>query len=62
MFDLVPKTIGATGPQKQLPIQHLANVRMCLGLAVLTVQLAMIANSIWGLPLHDISHVTAVFT
>jgi len=62
VFDLVAKVIGATANHKQLPIQQLANVRTCLTLATLTVQVAMIANNIWGLPLHDISHMMAVFT
>lgn len=62
VFDLVAKVIGATDNHKQLPIQQLANVRTCLTLATLTVQVAMIANNIWGLPLHDISHMMAVFT
>jgi hypothetical protein len=62
VFDLIAKTVGATDNHKQLPIQHLANVRTCLTLATLTVQLAMIANSIWGLPLHNISAMMAAFT
>jgi hypothetical protein len=33
-----------------------------LALAVLMLQIAMIANSIWGLPLHEISHILTVFT
>ncbi len=62
VFDLIAKVIGTNGLQKPLPIQHLANVRTCLVLAVLTLQIAMIVNSIWGLPLHDISHILTVFT
>lgn len=62
MFDLIAKLIGADGLHKPLPIQHLPNVRTGLALGVLTVQLTMIANSLWGLPLHDISHLMSVFT
>lgn len=62
MFDLVAQTAGTSGPQKQLPIQHLANVRSCLALATLTIQVAMIANSIWGLPLRNISTLASAFT
>jgi hypothetical protein len=62
MFDLVAKVLGTTARQKQLPIQKLANVRTGLALATLTIQLAMIANSIWGLPLRNISVMAAVFT
>ncbi len=60
LFDLVAKVIGATDNQKQLPLQRLANVRTCLALATFTVQVAMIANSIWGRPLRSISHICEV--
>jgi hypothetical protein len=62
VFDLVAKLIGATDNHKQLPLQGLANVRTCLALATLTLQVAMIANSIWGLPLRNISSMTTAFT
>ena len=62
LFDLVAQALGATGLQKQLPMQHLDNVRTCLLLATLTVQVAMVANSIWGLPLRNISTLATAFT
>ena len=62
MFDLVAKVLGTTANHKPLPIQTLTNVRTCLALATLTIQLAMIANSIWGLPLRNISAMAAAFT
>ena len=62
LFDLIAKVVGTTDNHKQLPVQHLSNVRTCLSVAVLTIQIAMIANNIWGLPAHDISHMMAVFT
>jgi hypothetical protein len=62
LFDLISKVLGTTDNHKQVPIKGLANVRTCLTLGVLTVQIAMVADSIWGLPLHDISHMAAVFT
>jgi DDE family transposase len=62
VFDLIAQVLGTTAQQKQLPIQKLANVRTCLALATLTVQVAMIANSIWGLPLRNISTMAAAFT
>ena len=62
MFDLVAKALGTTGRQKQLAIQRLDNVRTCLALATLTVQVAMIANSIWDLPLRNISTLATAFT
>lgn len=61
-FDLLAQVIGATDNQKQLPIQHLVNVRTCLALGILTIQIAMIANSIWDLPLRSISHIGVAFT
>jgi Transposase DDE domain len=62
IFDLLAQLIGATDNHKQLPLQGLANVRTCLALATLTLQVAMIANSIWGLPLRNISSMTTAFT
>jgi hypothetical protein len=62
MFDLVAKALGTTGRHKQLAIQRLDNVRTCLALATLTVQVAMIANSIWDLPLRNISTLATAFT
>ena len=61
LFDLISKVIGSGGPQKQLPVGRLENVRPCLAMAALTVQIAMVANSIWGLPHRNISHMAAVF-
>ncbi len=60
LFDLVAKVIGATDNQKQLPLQFLANVRTCLALATFTVQIAMMGNSIWDLPLRSISPICEV--
>jgi hypothetical protein len=50
LFDLISKVVGTTDNHKQLLIKGLANVQTCLTLGVLTVQIAMIANSMWGLP------------
>jgi Transposase DDE domain len=62
VFDLLAKILATTARQKQLPIQKLANVRTCLALAVLTLQVAMIANSIWDLPIRNISTLAAACT
>ena len=62
VFDLIAQVLGTQAKQKQLPVQKLSNVRTCLALATFTVQVAMIANSIWGLPLRNISTMTAAFT
>jgi len=61
-FDLVAKVIGTTARQKQLPTQGLATVRVCLSLATLTIQIAMIMNSIWGINLRNISEIAAAFS
>jgi hypothetical protein len=62
LFDLISKVLGTTDNQKQLPVKGRANVRTFLVLGVLTVQIAMIVNNLWGLPLHNISHMASVFT
>jgi hypothetical protein len=59
---LVAKALGTTGRQKPLAMQRLDNVRTCLALATLTVQVAMMANSIWDLPLRNISTLATAFT
>jgi hypothetical protein len=62
LFDLVAKVLGVTGKHTQLPVQGQRNVQTCLALATLSVQIAMIVNSIWGLPLRNISTMATVFT
>ena len=49
LFDLIAKVIGTSTQQKQLPVKGFFNVRCCLAIAVLSVQVAMIANAIWKL-------------
>lgn len=61
-FDLLAQIVGATDNHKQLPLHRLVNVRTCLALGILTIQIAMLANSIWNLPLRAISHIEAAFT
>lgn len=61
VFDLIGKLLGVTGKQKQLPIQRLPNVRTCIGLAVLSLQVAMLTNSVWGLPFRSISTIHGAF-
>ena len=60
-FDLLAKLLGLTGKQKQLTLQHLANVRTFLALAVFSLQIAMLANNIWNLPFHSISFIHGAF-
>jgi hypothetical protein len=61
IFDLIAKLLGTTGKQKQLFKQRLENVRTHLALAVLSLQMAMIANAIWGIPFRTISHIKGAF-
>ena len=62
LFNLIAKVIGATGNQKQLLIQRLVNVRTTLTMGTLSVQIAMIINSIRGLQLRNISAISAAFS
>ncbi|NJR12394.1 hypothetical protein HC776_00415 [bacterium] len=61
VFDLIGKLLGVTGKQKQLAFQRLGNVRTGLSLAVLSLQIAMLANSVWGLPFRSISTIKGAF-
>lgn len=61
LFDLMAKVIGTHARQKQLPVQRLENVRSCLALATLSVQIAMLTNSVWGLPHRNISEMATAF-
>lgn len=62
LFDLIAKVLGTTGKHKQLPLQRLDNVRTCLAVATLSVQIAMIVNNIWGLPVRNISEMATAFS
>ena len=61
IFDLIAKLIDVTDNHKQIALQTLQNVRTYLTLAVFTLQLAMIMNSVWGLPIRAIAHFKAVW-
>ena len=62
IFDLFAKVLGTDNNQKQLPLQCLANVRSFLCLGVLAVQIAMIVNNPFGLPLRQISNLLTAFS
>jgi hypothetical protein len=62
MFDLFSKVLGTTNNHKQLPLQCLTKVRPFLSLAVLAVQIAMIVNNAFGLPLRQISNLLTAFS
>jgi hypothetical protein len=61
IFDLIARLLGTVGKQKQLFKQGIANVRTHLALAVLSLQVAMIANSVWNMPFRNISCIKAAF-
>jgi hypothetical protein len=61
-FDLVSQVLSLMGWQKQLPFQGLSTIRTFLTLGVLSVQIAFLVNSIWGLPLRNVSHIAAAFS
>jgi hypothetical protein len=61
LFDLISRLLDTTANHKQLPIKGKENVRSFLGLGVMLTQLALLMNSIYGLPFHNISHMLTVF-
>lgn len=61
VFDLISRLLGTRNNHKQLPLQRLCNVRTFLALGVFMVQLAMIINTMFGLPLREISHLLSIF-
>ena len=61
IFDLIARLLGTVGKQKQLFKQGIANVRTHLALAVLSLQVAMIANSVWSMPFRNISCIKGAF-
>ena len=62
VFDLLCKVLGVQDNQKQLPLQGLANVTTFLVLSALAVQISMLVNNVWNLPLRQISHMISVFS
>ena len=62
LFDLLAKLIGATGYQKQLLVQRLLHARSALLLGTLSLQVAMIINSMWGRPFREIALMQAAFS
>ena len=62
VYDLIAQIIGSTANHKQLSVKGLLNVRTCLALGSFSLQIAMIANSIWDLPIRSISTIRGAFT
>jgi hypothetical protein len=61
VFSLISHLLNTVDNHKQLPIKGISNVRTFLAFGVLLVQLALLMNTIWGLPFHNISHILTVF-
>lgn len=61
IFDLLAYLLGTKGKQKPIFRQGIRNVHTHLGLGVLSLQIAMIANSVWGLPFRNVSHIKGTF-
>jgi hypothetical protein len=55
IFDLLSKLLGTSNNHKQLPLQKLANVQPFLCLGVIALQITMIVNNAFGLPIRSIS-------
>ena len=52
IFDLLSKLLATTGEHKPLPIRGIAQVSTFLPLGVLILQIAMLINKIYRLPLR----------
>jgi hypothetical protein len=52
VFDLISQLAFTRDNHKQLPVQFKERVRSCLLLAVWLLQIAMIVNSMYSLPLR----------
>jgi len=62
IFDLFSKVLGTANNHKQLPLLWLTKVQPFLCLGVLAVQIAMIVNDAFGLPLRQISNFLTAFS
>jgi hypothetical protein len=62
VFDLFSKVLGTANNHKQLPLQWLTKAQTFLCLGVLAVQIAMIVNNAFGLPLREISNFLTAFS
>jgi hypothetical protein len=60
LFDIISGLLGTENNHKQLPLKGGLNVCSFLAFGVLLTQLALLMNSIYGLPFHNISHLLTV--
>lgn len=61
IFELLKMILATDNNHKQLPVSGKANVTTFLALGVVALQLTMLTNSIWGLPLRKVTHIIAIF-
>ena len=61
LFNLISSLLDTKNNHKQLPVKGKPNVKSFLAFGVLLTQLALLMNSIYGLPFHHISHMLSVF-
>ena len=61
IFDLLKMLLSTDNNHKQLPVSGKANVVPFLALGVVLLQLAILMNSIWGLPLRNVTHLIILF-
>jgi hypothetical protein len=62
VFDLISQIAFTRGNQKQLAVQFLKKVRPFLLFSVWLLQIGMVVNSIYGMPLRNTSQMMAVLT
>lgn len=61
VFNLLKMLLVTDNNHKQLPVSGKANVVTCLALGVVSLQIAMLMNSIYGLPLRNVTYLITLF-
>ena len=61
VFNLLKMLLATDDNHKQLPVSGKANVVTFLALGVLSLQMAMLMNSICGLPLRNVTYLISLF-
>ena len=61
IFDLLKMLLSTDNNHKQLPVIGKSNVLTFLARGGVLLQLAMIMNSIWGLPLRSVTYLIILF-
>lgn len=61
VFSLLIQLTGTENTEKQLPVSGIENVRPFLLIATLTLQIAMVVNSIYNLPDREVSRMITLF-